>query len=629
MSLQTKVISLILSVFLAYGALDYGVQHLFILPSFLSLEKEEALKNMDRAAQAIEQKIQNLVVSATDWSVWDDTYQFVQDQNEAFRQATLNNQALESLKVNLLYFFNTARQPIWGKMYDLNKKEEIVLPELLKQLMADPLIYMTAPESEVKGFLVTELGTMLIVAKPILTSNGEGPVHGTLLLGRFLNTNSIAEQTLINLKTIALKDDPIEPENATILAELGGAGKIIIRNDQKVDRVYQVLNDLLGKPALLLRVDVPNTISARGKTAIRFAMLSLFGAGLAILGVLIIGLRRMMLAPLRLLTAHAVSVGQSDNLSARLDLHRRDELGRLAMEFDRMVERLAEASKALIDQSYHSGVAEMASGVLHNIGNAMTPLSVKLSNIKELFRQAPVSAMDMAVTELADPATPADRRADLSRFLELAAVELADVIKRADGDRNDISKHVDHIQMILADQQRFSRAQRVIETLDISALVAETVDLLPEPVRKSIKIEAALNLKEISKVKSSRIALQQVLSNILINSSESIFEKHLNGFTGHILIYASEEAPDGSPMAHLCIEDNGIGIPPDKLSKIFDRGFSTKARGSGMGLHWSANTVAALKGRLYAENKGEGVGAAFHLLLPMADVSTGKKEGSL
>jgi sensor domain CHASE-containing protein len=74
MSLQFKVIGLILVVFLGYGALDYAVQRLFILPSFQTLEREEALKNMDRTAQAIDREIAVLVQLTSDWASWDDAY---------------------------------------------------------------------------------------------------------------------------------------------------------------------------------------------------------------------------------------------------------------------------------------------------------------------------------------------------------------------------------------------------------------------------------------------------------------------------------------------------------------------------------------------------------------------------
>ena len=124
MSLQIKVIGLVLTVFVAFGAFDYGVQRLFILPSFQTLEREEAQKNMDRALQAIERETNHLSATASDWAFWDDTYQFIMDRNDAFREANLNAKALGNLKVNLLYLFDAAQQPAWGIAYDHRAEEE-------------------------------------------------------------------------------------------------------------------------------------------------------------------------------------------------------------------------------------------------------------------------------------------------------------------------------------------------------------------------------------------------------------------------------------------------------------------------------------------------------------------------
>ena len=97
---------------------------------------------------------------------------------------------------------------------------------------------------------------------------------------------------------------------------------------------------------------------------------------------LLIVLNRVVLEPLARVTRHAVAIGQGNDLMARLNLNSRDEVGRLAREFDRMVERVEQTHRELVDQSFQAGFAELAKGVLHNLGNAMTPLGVRLAKLE-------------------------------------------------------------------------------------------------------------------------------------------------------------------------------------------------------------------------------------------------------
>lgn len=619
MSLQSKVISLILVVFLAYGALDYGVQRWFILPSFQALEQEEAQRNMDRAVQAIQREAQHLAVSATDWATWDDTYQFVQDHNDAYREANLNLEALKSLKVNVLNIVDTSGRIVWGKTYDLHGEEELVLPELPgDRWPADhPLLALPGINSEVNGLLLTARGPLLMVAKPVVTSNREGPIRGSVIFGRLLNNAEIARQTEVRLTFSVLDGQPLGPEETAVVSELGDSDGTLIRESGEVDQVYRVLPDLFGKPALLLRVETPKAITARGQAAIRFALLSLLGAGLVILLVLMLGLRRMVLTPIQRLTKHAVAVGQSSDLTARLTLARRDELGMLAREFDRMVERLAATRRALVDQSYQSGIAEMASGILHNIGNAITPLKVRVVNLGDALRAAPAAELRLALTELADPNTPPDRRQDLERFVDLAGQELATVVNDATSELDGVMRQVDHVQQILGDQERFSRAARVLEPVLVLDLVRESVQVLGDEWRQGIRLEMGDGLHTVDALLGSRVALQQILVNLLKNAAEAIRER-APAEGGHIRVDAASEGHEGREMVHLRVADNGIGIAPEHLTRIFERDFSTKPRGSGLGLHWCAITALAMEGRLYAESAGIGQGACLHLLLPRA-----------
>ncbi len=97
----------------------------------------------------------------------------------------------------------------------------------------------------------------------------------------------------------------------------------------------------------------------------------------------------MILGPVSRMTQHAVRIAEHDDLTVRLALDRQDELGILAREFDKMVDKLEDARRRLVDHSFEAGAAQLASGVLHNVGNAMTPLGVTVASLQKRLREAP------------------------------------------------------------------------------------------------------------------------------------------------------------------------------------------------------------------------------------------------
>jgi sensor domain CHASE-containing protein len=621
MQLRSKVIALLLTLFAAYAGIEYAIQRWVVYPGFLALEREEASKNVERAVQALQRDLDLLVPSATDWAVWDDTYQFVQDRNEDFVASNLNFQALKALAVNVVAIYDSAGGLLWSGAYDLNAEKALELPKLVRpQLSADHfLMQKSSGEEPVVGIFQTEAGSMLVAAHAVLTSAGEGPPMGSVLMGRLLDAEAVARlgtQARVDLRMVA----PHTTQRPLVATQ--EPGRIAQTTAELVETSaftvgHTTVMDIHGNPALTLMVTTARDISVRGRDALRFASLSLLVAGSLVLLLLVVVLRRTVLDPVSRLTAHVTVLGASDDLTARIDSDRQDEIGVLSREFDHMVQRLAETRQRLLEQSYNSGVAEMASGVLHNIGNAITPVGVKLGSLKAALRQAPVEDIDLAAAELADPAIDPGRRDDMHRFFELAGKELSAVVRRTSRDLEEILAQVDHVQLILADQQRFSRADRVVEAVVVARLVHETVELLPETARARMDVELDPGVHEVSPVRASRVALQQVVSNLLINAAEAIGD-HGGREPAQVRVSAEEEVLEGIPMVRLRFADPGAGISAETLPHIFERGFSTKSRGSGMGLHWSANTVLALGGRMYAESDGAGRGACLHVLLPQA-----------
>jgi signal transduction histidine kinase len=115
----------------------------------------------------------------------------------------------------------------------------------------------------------------------------------------------------------------------------------------------------------------------------------------------------------------------------------------------------------------------------------------------------------------------------------------------------------------------------------------------------------------------ARTVLRLILQNLIINAADAVRDA---GREKGVLRFAAEIIGDAeNTELHLQCKDDGIGIAADNLQRVFDKGFSTKSRDTnyGIGLHWCANAIGALGGRIWAASEGPGLGASMHLILPL------------
>jgi len=159
--------------------------------------------------------------------------------------------------------------------------------------------------------------------------------------------------------------------------------------------------------------------------------------------------------------------------------------------------------------------------------------------------------------------------------------------------------------------------KRKFEPVKLSQAITEAARLLPANGSAIVEVRVAPNVESMPAVHGHPITIAQILGNLMVNAAEAIQET--GRVSGRIDIDGALEMDGGRECVHLCVRDNGNGIDPDVLKNLFGRGFSTKrAKTGGIGLHWSANSVATMGGRMFAESKGVGRGAAFHLIFPVS-----------
>src|SRR3984957_3919178 len=512
MNIRTKMISLLALLFAVLIVLEIAVQQRVLMPSFAQLEREDAETSMKRIESALDMTLEGLESMAGDWGNWADAYKFVQSPNAEFANLNVTAASMKQIKVTALliidlngsYMLSSARTWDTGEPLNLDLTDRKALPEDF------PWRRNLADGKPARGLLRTDRGVMMIVAAPVLDGSGGGRHMGMVIMGRLLTP---AQVQMIGAHAQA---------NLALLADhLSGGGEEIAETDSST-RIFKTFADVYGRPLMTFRIDVPRRITARGQGAVAYASLYLIGAAVTVLLLLVVALNRIVLKPLARVTRHAVAVGEGTDLSVRLNLPGRDEIALLAREFDQMVGRVADSRRQLVDQSFQAGFAELAKGVLHNLGNAMTPLGVRLSKLGDRLRDAPAGDVEMAFTELAKEHQASARRADLEEFLRLACRELAACVTDAQSDAAVVQRQATVVQSALSELMRSTRNGHVVESVRLPDLVAQTLEIVPDACRHRLVVDADESLRKVGAVQVARTVLRLILQNLIINAADAV-----------------------------------------------------------------------------------------------------------
>jgi sensor domain CHASE-containing protein len=622
LSLQQKVSLTLLAVMGSMVVLSYLVLSTTVAPAFAELELAAAEKNLVRAERAIQNDLQNLSAVVGDWAPWDDAHAFARGDNPGFPKSNLNVTTMANLDIDLLLVYDDKGEVLWRHLVQTDPADEPGDHDLLEIFRrdnpkSDKLIFHSELESHVEGLVQTGLGPMLLSSRPIITSEKTGPIVGTMIMGQFIDAatrEALRERTEVALGWHLLADPTqIDPSLREEIVAAGAGSLTYAATDREI-QAFTLLSDLFGEPMMILQADTPREISALGSRTVNGALLFLLGAGVMVAVVTWFLLRGIIVLPLERLANHISGIRESGDLSLRLNESRSDEIGSLAFEFDKMTLEVHDARRQLLDQSFKAGKADTAAEVLHNIRNAMTPLINGIDRLSKNFRFAGGLRVQQATAELADPQCQADRRAKLLQYIESAFSHVQKTGEDAINDLQVASRQARQVEAILSDQERYANVAPVIETLDVHSVIEEASLVIPDLNKPGVQLDIQPDLHEF-RVQAHRVGLVQVLGNLLLNAYESILRSQAKA--GSIRVTASHDHVGGQDMVRLTVSDSGCGFGAEVKPNIFQRGFSSKeGHQRGLGLHWCANALSNMGGRISAESEGPELGAAFHVKLP-------------
>lgn len=295
----------------------------------------------------------------------------------------------------------------------------------------------------------------------------------------------------------------------------------------------------------------------------------------------------------------------------------RTALQREVEERQRAEMELKELQPQLIEASRDAGRAEVATGVLHNVGNVLNSVNISMTELREMLSNSSLPFLEKSVAmigehkdDLADFLAHDPKGKLLPGFLERLCATLLRERQAVAAEVAAMERHLDHVKNIVSMQQNYARPSGMLEALDPAALVEDALNLVAGALEKH-QITVERKMESAQFVLADRNKTLQILVNLLVNSRQAIVE----GRSDKRLIQI-EVRPALENRVAIAITDSGVGIPFENLVKIFRHGFTTKHGGHGFGLHASVLAAREMNGDLQAQSPGPGLGASFTLELP-------------
>jgi PAS domain S-box-containing protein len=279
---------------------------------------------------------------------------------------------------------------------------------------------------------------------------------------------------------------------------------------------------------------------------------------------------------------------------------------------------LEETHKRLAHTSRMAGMAEVATDILHNVGNVLNSVNVSCSMVMERLQESPATNLARIPQMLRDQAGKLDaflttdpKGKKIPDYLGTLAKSIEEQRTFALGELNQLRRHIDHIKQVVAMQQNYAKVAGLEEQVEVGNLIEDALHINASALDRH-RVELQRDLEPVPPLLVDKHKVLQILVNLVSNAKYAV---------------SAVERPDkimtvrirraGLDRIQIQIADNGIGIAPENLARVFAHGFTTRPDGHGFGLHSGALAAKELGGSLTVQSAGPGHGATFTLELPL------------
>jgi C4-dicarboxylate-specific signal transduction histidine kinase len=281
-------------------------------------------------------------------------------------------------------------------------------------------------------------------------------------------------------------------------------------------------------------------------------------------------------------------------------------------------QELEKLNAQLLEASRRAGMAEVATGVLHNVGNVLNSVNVSATLVKDFVAQSRIpglaklsALLESHREDLATFLTSDDKGRQaidyLTQLSRQLVFEQSEMLRELDA----LTRHVGHIKEIVAMQQSYADVAGVVECVSIPELLEDALRINTAALARH-QVDVVRDFQSVPDIHVDKHKILQVLVNLISNAKHALAARPPGARRMTLRV-----GPNDNGRIHIQVQDNGVGIPPENLTRIFSHGFTTRKGGHGFGLHSGALAAKEMGGRLTAHSDGLDRGATFTLELPL------------
>lgn len=566
MKLRTKTVLAFLVATICLVGVIHTTSYTILLNSYGQLEQKEVSQTVERVQGQLLNQYSVLNSKLGDWAVWDDSYRFVHDNNSAFIQSNINPTAFSILGLNYMIFVNSSGRYVFGMGFDLANDTGMRIPNsVLTLVTSNTRIWdFQNLNDSLTGIVLLPEGPLLLASRPILTSQGSGPIRGAVIFARYFDQQFVESlSTTVHLPLNLTLFSSWQESDAT--SSYSSVIPSIYVHPLNTNQIagYYVIDDINSQPALVLGTTLPRDTYTQGLTTLSYLDLSVVATSVAFSVVMLLLMERVVLSRLHKLDVDVMSITGQTDFAAKLSISGDDAIASLSGSINKMLEEIENKTIQLRKSERFSAIGELATMVAHDLRNPLQGIA----NAAFFLKRSP---------------TAGAKEKEMLTLIE-------DDVKYSDKIVNDLLDYSRNLHLELTETNP-------------QLLMKQTLSLVTIP--KNIDVVDKTESEPTFKVDVDKI--KRVFINIINNAMDAMPN-------GGLLVL---QAKGSDHEVDFIFVDSGVGMTKEVLERIFTPLYTTKAKGMGFGLSICKRIVEAHRGQISAKST-PGKETVFTISLPV------------